>query len=70
MPPKPLRQATRKAAVALPQNAKFTFLADASKAVASVDPGLASALGSLALKVGEGPHPEGGAPPEASRPPC
>ena len=53
MPPT-LRQTTRKAAVLLPQNARFAFLAEASSLMSATTGGvsLARHLGVAALKVG------------------
>ena len=52
MPPQALRKPTRKAAEALPDNAKFAFLTEAARCSAGVSLQLSSHLGRAALKVG------------------
>ncbi|KAG1675338.1 hypothetical protein FOA52_016012 [Chlamydomonas sp. UWO 241] len=56
MPPRTLRGPTRRAAVALPQHARFSFLSDASGCLAGVAPELARHLGAVALKVANNPE--------------
>lgn len=51
MPPKPLRTPSRKAAAALPEGSRLTFLLDAAKLLTPSVPELASYLGACALKV-------------------
>jgi hypothetical protein len=52
MPPKALRQTTQRQAVALPLNARFTFLAEASSAACALGcEALARHIGALALLV-------------------